>query len=208
MRVETNEWRPYGKIIYQKQNFIVKQVAMLPEKAAEYDEAFGYACCPIQSWQYTDLHNLFDDWRKQFAKASGNGICKRIPCICYPNDMTFRSAYLAGLKHSIFLNAMNDNLASGWEKARIAAHDAVMKAVKSKDMKEICRAVGYPPFIIAALGKALLKFEDGDAMPAVAKFYEELITGILYVPADKPDELAFKISDKTWEVIDSAEFNY
>ena len=29
MRVETNEWRPYGKIIYQKQNFIVKQVAML-----------------------------------------------------------------------------------------------------------------------------------------------------------------------------------
>ena len=136
MRVETNEWRPYGKIIYQKQNFIVKQVAMLPEKAAEYDEAFGYACCPIQSWQYTDLHKLFDDWRKQFAKASGNGICKRIPCICYPNDMTFRSAYLAGLKHSIFLNAMNDNLASGWEKARIAAHDAVMKAVKSKDMKE------------------------------------------------------------------------
>ena len=95
MRVETNEWRPYGKIIYQKQNFIVKQVAMLPEKAAEYDEAFGYACCPIQSWQYTDLHKLFDDWRKQFAKAPGNGICKRIPCVCYPDDMTFRAAYLA-----------------------------------------------------------------------------------------------------------------
>ncbi len=83
-----------------------------------------------------------------------------------------------------------------------------MKAVKSKELKEICRAVGYPPFIIAALGKALLGFEDGDAMPQIAKFYEELITGILYVPVEKPDELAFKISDKTWEAIDSAEFNY
>ncbi len=75
-------------------------------------------------------------------------------------------------------------------------------------MKEICKAIGYPPFIIAALGKALLKFEDGDAMPLIAKFYEELITGILYVPVEKLDELAFKISDKTWEVIDSTEFNY
>ena len=114
MRVETNDWRPYGKIIYQKQNFIVKQVAMLPEKAAEYDEAPDYTCCPIQSWQYTDLRKLFDDWRKQFAKASGNGICKRIPCICYPSDMTFRSAYLAGLKHSTFMKVMNDTLNGGW----------------------------------------------------------------------------------------------
>ena len=39
MSIEPNNWRPYGKIIYQKQNFIVKQVAMLPEKAAEYDSA-------------------------------------------------------------------------------------------------------------------------------------------------------------------------
>ena len=208
MRVETNDWRPYGKIIYQKQNFIVKQVAMLPEKAAEYDEAPDYTCCPIQSWQYTDLRKLFDDWRKQFAKASGNGICKRIPCICYPSDTTFRSAYLAGLKHSTFMKVMNDNLNGGWEKARITAHDTVTKAVKSKDLKEICKAIGYPPFIIAALGKALLKFEDGDAMPLIAKFYEELITGILCVPVERMDELAFKISDKTWEVIDSTEFNY
>ena len=106
------------------------------------------------------------------------------------------------------MKAMTDNLGSGWETARIIAHDTVTKATKSKDMKEICKAIGYPPFIIAALGKALLKFEDGDAMPLIAKFYEELITGILYVPVEKPEELAFKISDKTWEVIDSAEFNY
>ena len=208
MRVEPNEWRPYGKIIYQKQNFIVKQVAMLPEKAAEYDEVPGYVCCPIQAWQHTDLRKLFDDWRKQFAKASGNGICKRIPCVCYPDEMTFRSTYLAGLKHSVFLKTLKDNFENGWEKARLVAHESAMKAVKSKNMKEICKAVGYPPFIIAALGKALLKFEDGDAMPLVAKFYEELITGILYVPVEKPDELAFQISDKTWEAIDSTEFNY
>lgn len=106
------------------------------------------------------------------------------------------------------MKAMKDNINSGWENARITALDAVMKAVKSKDLKEICRAIGYPPFIIAALGKALLKFEDGDALPLVAKFYEDLITGILCVPVEKPDELAFKISDKTWEVIDSTEFNY
>lgn len=208
MRSEQNDWRPYGKIIYQKQSFIVKQVAMLPEKAAEYDEAYDYTCCPIQSWQHTDLHKLFDDWRGQFAKASGNGICKRIPCICYPDDMTFRSAYLAGLKHSTFMKAMKDNFHNGWEKARIAALDVAVKALKSKDLKEICRATGYPPFIIAALGKALLKFEKGDAVPLTAKFYEELITGILCVQADNPDELAFKISDKTWEAIDAAEFNY
>ncbi len=208
MKDESNDWRPYGKIIYQKQNFIVKQVAMLPEKAAEYEEAPDYTCCPIQSWQHTDLHKLFDDWRKQFARASGNGICKRIPCICYPDGMTFRTTYLAGLKHGTFMKAMKDNISNGWEKARIVAHDTAMKAVKSKELKEICRAVGYPPFIIAALGKALLGFEDGDAMPQIAKFYEELITGILYVPVEKPDELAFKISDKTWEAIDSAEFNY
>ena len=72
MSAEPNNWRPHGKIIYQKQNFIVKQVAMLPEKASEYDSAPGYTCCPIQSWQYTDLHKLFDDWRKQFAKALSN----------------------------------------------------------------------------------------------------------------------------------------
>lgn len=208
MKVEPNNWRPYGKIIYQKQNFIVKQVAMLPEKAVEYDSAPDYTCCPIQAWQHTDLHKLFDDWRKQFAKASGNGICKRIPCICYPDDMVFRTTYLAGLKHSTFMKAMNDNFDRGWENARIVAHDFVMKAIKSKDLKEICRAVGYPPFIIAALGKALLKFEDGDVMMPIAKFYEELITGILYTPVDKPDELAFKISDETWKVIDSTEFNY
>lgn len=208
MRAEQNEWRPYGRIIYQKQHFIVKQVAMLPEKAAEYDDAPDYTCCPIQSWQHTDLHKLFDDWRRQFAKASGNGICKRIPCICYPDNMTFRSAYLAGLKHSTFMKAINDNMTYGWEKARVIALETATKAMKSKDMKEICRAVGYPPFIIAALGKALLKFEDGDAVPLIARFYEELITGILCVQVDKPDELAFKISDKTWEMIDSTEFNY
>lgn len=208
MRAEPNEWRPYGKIIYQKQSFIVKQVAMLPEKAAEYDDAPAYTCCPIQSWQHTDFHKLFDDWRKQFAKASGNDICKRIPCICYPDEMTFRSAYLAGLKHGTFMKAMKDNMDNGWEKARIVAHEVVEKAVQSKDLKEICRAVGYPPFIIAALGKALLKFEDGNAIPLIAKFYEEMIKGILYVPLEKPDELAFKISDKTWEVIDATEFNY
>lgn len=181
---------------------------MLPEKAVEYDSAPAYACCPIQAWQHTDLHKLFDDWRKQFAKASGNGICKRIPCICYPDDITFRSAYLAGLKHSTFMKAMKDNFDSGWEKARIIAHDTAMKAIKSKDLKEICRATGYPPFIISALGKALLKFEEGDATALIAKFYEELITGILYVPVEKPDELAFQISDKTWKVIDETEFNY
>jgi len=208
MKVEPNDWRPYGKIVYQKQNCIVKQVAMLPEKAAEYDSAPDYTCCPIQSWQHTDLQKLFDDWRKQFAKASGNGICKRIPCICYPDAIAFRASYLAGLKHSAFMKAMADNIDSGWDKARLVAHDVVTKATKSKDMKEICRAIGYPPFIIAALGKALLKFGDGDAMPLIAKFYEELITGILYVPVDRLDELAFKISDKTWEVIDSTEFNY
>ena len=208
MKVEPNDWRPYGKIIYQKQNFIVKQVALLTEKAVEYDDAPDYVCCPIQSWQHTDLHKLFDDWRKQFAKASGNGICKRIPCICYPDAMTFRAAYLAGLKHSLFMKCMEDNLNNGWEKARIVAHKAVTKATKSKNMKDICIAIGYPPFIIAALGKALLKFEDGDAMPLIAKFYEDLITGILYVPVEKLDMLAFMISDKTWEVIDSAEFNY
>ncbi len=208
MKVEPNDWRPYGKIIYQKQSFVVKQVAMLPEKAAEYDDAPDYNCCPIQSWQHTDLHKLFDDWRKQFAKASGNGICKRIPCICYPDNMTFRTTYLAGLKHSTFMKAMHDNFDRGWETARIVAHDTAMKALKSKELKEICRAVGYPPFIIAALGKVLLKFEEGDIIPPVAKFYEELITGILYVPVEKPDELAFKISDKTWEAIDLAEFNY
>jgi len=208
MRTESNEWRPYGKIIYQKQHFIVKQVAMLPEKAAEYDDAYDYACCPIQSWQHTDLHKLFDDWRKQFAKAPGNGICKRIPCVCYPDDMTFRAAYLAGLKHSTFIKAMKDDMESGWEKARIAALDQVTKATKSKNMKEICRAVGYPPFIIAALGKALLGFEEGEAMPQIARFYEELITGILCVPVEQPDELAFKISDHTWKAIDAKEFNY
>lgn len=208
MRVETNDWRPYGKIIYQKQNFIVKQVAMLPEKASEYDSAPGYTCCPIQSWQYTDLHKLFDDWRKQFAKAPENGICKRIPCICYPDAITFRTTYLAGLKHSILIKTMDDNLLRGWENARLVAHDTVTKATKSKDLKEICKVIGYPPFIIAALGKALLKFEDGDPMPVIARFYEELITGILCTPVDKLDELAFKLSDKTWEVIDSAEFNY
>lgn len=208
MKAEPNDWRPYGKIIYQKQNFIVKQVALLPEKAVEYDSAPDYVCCPIQSWQHTDLHKLFDDWRKQFAKASGNGICKRIPCICYPDAMTFRAAYLAGLKHSQFMKCMEDNLNRGWESARIIAHEAVTKAMKSKNMKEICVAIGYPPFIIAALGKALLKFENGDAMPLIAKFYEELITGILYVPVEKIDELAYMISDKTWEVIDSTEFKY
>ncbi|MDE6916609.1 MAG: hypothetical protein K2P39_07425 [Lachnospiraceae bacterium] len=181
---------------------------MLPEKAAEYDSAPDYACCPIQSWQHTDLHKLFDEWRKQFAKASGNGICKRIPCICYPDAIAFRAAYLAGIKHSTFMKAMSDNLSKGWESARIIAHDTVTKATKSKDLKEICRVTGYPPFIIAALGKALLKFEDGDALPLIAKFYEDLITGILYVPVDKLDELAFKISDKTWEVIDATEFKY
>ena len=209
MEVEPNDWRPYGKIIYQKQNFIVKQVAMLPEKAAEYESEPDYTCCPIQSWQHTDFKKLFDDWRKQFAKSSeGSGICKRIPCICYPDVVAFRTAYLAGLKHSTFMKAMEDNLMNGWEAARIVAHDTVTKATKSKNLKEICRAVGYPPFIITALGKALLKFEDGDALPLIAKFYEELITGLLYVPVEKIDVLAFKISDKTWEVIDSTEFNY
>lgn len=208
MSDEPNNWRPYGKIIYQKQNFIVKQVAMLPEKAAEYDSAPGYTCCPIQSWQHTDLHKLFDDWRKQFAKTSGNGICKHIPCICYPDAITFRAAYLAGLKHSMFMKVMEDNIYRGWEGARLIAHDTVTKATKSKELKEICRVIGYPPFIIAALGKALLKFEDGDAMPLIAKFYEELITGILCIPVDRLDELAFKISDKTWDVIDSTEFHY
>ena len=106
------------------------------------------------------------------------------------------------------MKALEDNISKGWDAARLIAHDVVTKATKKKDMKEICKAIGYPPFIIAALGKALLKFEDGDAMPFIAKFYEELITGILYVPVDKLDELAFKISDKTWEVIDSTEFNY
>ncbi|MDE7284477.1 MAG: hypothetical protein K2N85_12990, partial [Lachnospiraceae bacterium] len=135
-------------------------------------------------------------------------ICKRIPCICYPDAMTFRANYLAGLKHSIFMKTMEDNISAGWESARLIAHDVVTKATKSKDLKEICKITGYPPFVIAALGKALLKFEDGDAMPLIAKFYEELITGILYVPVEKLDELAYKISDKTWEVIDSTEFNY
>ncbi|MBD5453998.1 MAG: hypothetical protein HDR30_06775 [Lachnospiraceae bacterium] len=208
MTVEPNEWRPYGKIIYQKQNFVVKQVAMLPEKAAEYDSAPDYTCCPLQSWQHTDLHQLFDDWRKQFSKSSENGICKRIPCICYPDAMTFRAAYLAGIKHSTFMKAMEENISSGWGAARMVAHDVAIKAMKSKELKEICRATGYPPFVVAALGKALLKFEDGDAMPLVAKFFEELITGILYVPVEKIDELAFKISDKTWEVIDTTEFKY
>ena len=209
MNEEGNEWRPYGRIIYQKQEFIVKQVALLPEKAAEYEEEPDYTCCPIQSWQHTDFHKLFDDWRKQFAKSSnGNGICKRIPCICYPDAVTFRTTYLAGLKHSEFIKAMEDNLHNGWETARVVAHDTVTKATKSKNLKEICRAIGYPPFIMAALGKALLKFEDGDALPLIAKFYEELITGILYLPVEKVDELAFKISDKTWEAIDLAEFNY
>lgn len=208
MRAETNDWRPYGKIVYQKQNFIVKQVAMLPEKAAEYDSAPDYTCCPIQSWQHTDLHKLFDDWRKQFAKASGNGICKRIPCICYPDSMTFRTAYLAGLKHSTFMKTMEDNFHGGWEAARVPALDVVTKAMKSKDLKEICKAIGYPPFIIAALGKALLKFEEGNAIPQIAKFYEDLITGILCVPVEKVDQLAFMISDKTWQAIDEAEFNY
>lgn len=208
MKAEPNDWRPYGKIIYQKQHFIVKQVALLPEKAAEYDSSPDYACCPIQSWQYTDLHKLFDDWRQQFAKASSNGICKRIPCICYPDTITFRAAYLAGLKHSAFMKSMNDNIDRGWESARITAHDTVTKATKAKDLKEICRAIGYPPFIIAALGKALLKFENGDAIPLIAKFYEELITSILYTPVEKTDELALKISDKTWEIIDATEFNY
>ena len=205
---EGNDWRPYGKIVFQKQNYVVKQVAMLPEKAAEYDSAPDYVCCPIQSWQYTDLHKLFDDWRKQFAKASGGGICRRVPCICYPDAMAFRAAYLAGLKHSAFMKALNDNIGSGWENARLVAHDVVTKATRAKDLKEICKAIGYPPFIIVALGKALLKFEDGDAMPLIAKFYEELVTGILCVPVEKPDELAFKISDKTWEAIDETEFNY
>lgn len=208
MRAEPNDWRPYGKIVYQKQNFIVKQVAMLPEKAAEYDSAPDYTCCPIQSWQHTDLHKLFDDWRKQFAKASGNGICKRIPCICYPDSMTFRTAYLAGLKHSAFMKTMEDNFHGGWEAARVPALDVVTKATKSKDLKEICKAIGYPPFIIAALGKALLKFEEGNAIPQIAKFYEDLITGILCVPVEKVDQLAFMISDKTWQAIDEAEFNY
>lgn len=208
MRAEPNEWRPYGKIVYQKQNFIVKQVAMLPEKAAEYDSAPDYTCCPIQSWQHTDLHKLFDDWRKQFAKASGNGICRRIPCICYPDSMTFRTAYLAGLKHSTFMKTMEDNFHGGWEAARVPALDVVTKATKSKDLKEICKAIGYPPFIIAALGKALLKFEEGNAIPQTAKFYEDLITGILCVPVEKVDQLAFMISDKTWQAIDEAEFNY
>lgn len=208
MRAEPNEWRPYGKIVYQKQNFIVKQVAMLPEKAAEYDSAPDYTCCPIQSWQHTDLHKLFDDWRKQFAKASGNGICRRIPCICYPDSMTFRTAYLAGLKHSTFMKTMEDNIHGGWEAARVPALDVVTKATKSKDLKEICKAIGYPPFIIAALGKALLKFEEGNAIPQTAKFYEDLITGILCVPVEKVDQLAFMISDKTWQAIDEAEFNY
>ena len=209
MNVEPNDWRPYGKIIYQKQEFIVKQVALLPEKAVEYDSEPDYVCCPIQNWQHTDLHKLFDDWRKQFAKSSGNtGICKRIPCICYPDAVTFRTTYLAGLKHSTFMKAMEDNIHNGWEAARIVAHDTVTKATKSKNLKEICKAIGYPPFIILALGKALLKFEDGDALPLIAKFYEELITGILYTHVDKLDELAFKISDKTWEVIDSTEFKY
>lgn len=206
MIAEANDWRPYGKIVYQKQNFIVKQVAMLPEKAVAYDSAPDYVCCPIQSWQHTDLHRLFDDWRKQFAKSQGNGICKRIPCICYPDSVAFRTAYLAGLKHSTFLKAMNDNFEKGWDAARLVAHDVVTKATKSKQLKEICKAIGYPPFIIAALGKALLKFQDGDAMPLIAKFYEDLITGILCTPVEKPDELAFKISDKTWQAIDEAEF--
>ena len=205
---EPNDWRPYGKITYQKQNFIVKKVAMLPEKAAAYESAPDYVCCPIQSWQYTDLHKLFDDWRKQFAKAQGNGICKRIPCICYPDSVAFRAAYLAGLKHSTFMKAMHDHIDQGWEAARLVAHDVVTKATKSKDMKELCRAIGYPPFIIAALGKVLLNFEDGDGMSLTAKFYEDLITAILCTPLEKPDELAFKISDKTWEIIDETEFNY
>lgn len=106
------------------------------------------------------------------------------------------------------MKIMEDNIGHGWEKARLVAHDTVTKAMKSKDMKEICKAIGYPPFIIAALGKVLLKFEDGDALPLIAKFYEELITGILYVPVDNLVELAYKVSDKTWEVIDSTEFNY
>ena len=122
--------------------------------------------------------------------------------------MTFRATYLAGLKHSAFMKSMEDNIYSGWENARMVAHDTVTKATKSKELKEICRAIGYPPFIIGALGKALLKFEDGDAMPLIAKFYQELITGILCMSVDKLDELAYKISDKTWEVIDSTEFNY
>ncbi len=42
MNAEPNDWRPYGKILYQNQNFIVKQVALLPEKAVEYDSAPGY----------------------------------------------------------------------------------------------------------------------------------------------------------------------
>ena len=208
VEANANEWRPYGQIVYQKQNFIVKQVAMLPEKAIAYDSAPDYTCCPIQSWQHTDLHKLFDDWRKQFAKESGNGICKRIPCICYPDVITFRATYLAGLKHSTFMKAMEENFGNGWGAARMVAHDVAMKALKSKELKEICRAIGYPPFIIAALGKALMKFEEGDYIPKVAKFYEELITGLLYTPVEEPSELAYKISDKTWEVIDSTEFNY
>ena len=106
------------------------------------------------------------------------------------------------------MKSMEENIHRGWESARMVAHDTVTKATKSKELKEICKAIGYPPFIIAALGKALLKFEDGDAMPLIAKFYQELITGILYVPVDRLDDLAYKISDKTWEVIDSTEFNY
>ena len=103
---------------------------------------------------------------------------------------------------------IRNNISQSNKQPRITAHDTVTKATKAKDLKEICRAIGYPPFIIAALGKALLKFEDGDAIPLIAKFYEELITSILYTPVEKPDELALKISDKTWEIIDATEFNY
>ena len=137
MSVEPNEWRPYGKIIYQKQSFVVKQVAMLPEKAAEYDTAPDYTCCPLQSWQHTDFQKLFDEWRKQFSKAPSNGICKRIPCICYPDAMVFRTTYLAGIKHSTFMKAMEENIGNGWGAARMVAHDVAMAALKTKDLKEI-----------------------------------------------------------------------
>ena len=79
MELEPNDWRPYGKIVYQKQNFIVKQVAMLPEKAAEYDSAPDYACCPIQSWKHTFLFMFFDDWRMNFAMSREIGIVMVIP---------------------------------------------------------------------------------------------------------------------------------
>lgn len=208
MKVEPNDWRPYGKIIYQKQNFIVKQVALLHEKAVEYDSDLITLAVRFNLGSIRIYINYLMTGANSLPDHRGIIVSVNVYHASVIDTITFRTTYLAGLKHSTFMKSLEDNLYNGWESARIIAHDTVTKATKSKNLKEICKAIGYPPFIIAALGKALLKFEDGDALPLIAKFYEELITGILYMPVDKLDELALRISDKTWEVIDSTEFNY